>query len=53
MALSVMARDLLTVRVSTVASDQAFGACGQLIDYKRMMVSEETVEIRMCLRDWA
>ena len=50
--LSTMARDILTISVSTVASKQAFSASGHLIDPRRTMLSEETVETSMCLWDW-
>ena len=50
--LSAIARDILTIPASTVASEQAFSASGRLIDPRRTMLQEETVETCMCLRDW-
>ena len=49
--ISAIARDILTIPVSTVASEQAFSASGRLIDPRRTMLSDETVETCMCLRD--
>ena len=49
--LFAMARDILTIPASTVASEQAFSASGRLIDPKRIMLSDETVETCMCLWD--
>ena len=49
--LSAMARDKLTIPASTFASEQAFSASGRLIDPRRTMLSDETVETCMCLRD--
>ena len=50
--LSAIARDILTIPASTVASEQAFSASGRLINPRRIMLQEETVETCMCLRDW-
>eukprot|EP00268_Persea_americana_P052841 TRINITY_DN5940_c0_g1_i8.p2 TRINITY_DN5940_c0_g1~~TRINITY_DN5940_c0_g1_i8.p2 ORF type:complete len:231 (-),score=19.87 TRINITY_DN5940_c0_g1_i8:180-872(-) len=51
-ALSAIARVILIIPASTVASEQAFSASGRLIDPRRTMLQEETVETCMCLRDW-
>lgn len=50
--LFAMIRDLLTVSMSTVASEQAFSAGGQLINNKRIYYWKKRVETYMCLRDW-
>ena len=50
--LFVIARDILTIPASTVASEQTFSASGRLINPRRTMLQEETVETCMCLRDW-
>ena len=52
LVLSSITRDLLTVQVSTVALEQAFSACGRLTYNRRTMLSEESVETCICLRDW-
>lgn len=50
--LSVMARDILTVPVSTVASEAAFSAGGRVISEKRGSLKPDTVEALICLKDW-
>ena len=47
-----MARDLLTVPVSIVASEKDLSAGGRFIDNRPMMLPEEMVETYMCLQDW-
>ena len=49
--LSAMNCDKLTVPTSTVASELALVQAGVLIDPKWTMLSEETVDTCMCLRD--
>lgn len=50
--LSTMVRDLLTVQVSTVASESAFSTAGRLIDDHRTCLDPYTVQAVMCLQDW-
>ncbi|KAG5516718.1 hypothetical protein RHGRI_037453 [Rhododendron griersonianum] len=50
--LTAMARDILTVPVSTVASEAAFSAGGRVISEKRASLSPATVEALICLKDW-
>ncbi|KAG5554223.1 hypothetical protein RHGRI_011921 [Rhododendron griersonianum] len=50
--LTAMARDILTVPVSTVASEAAFSAGGRVIYEKRTSLSPATVEALICLKDW-
>ena len=50
--LATMARDLLTIQMSSVASEQAFSAGGRVVDDKRTNLTKETVECCVCLRDW-
>ena len=47
-----MAHDLLTIPMSSVASEQALSECGRVVDDKRTNLTEETVECCVCLRDW-
>ena len=47
-----MARDILTIPASTVASEQTFSASGRLINPRRTMPLDETVETYLCLWDW-
>ena len=46
--LAAMARDLLTIPMSFVASEQAFS----VVDDRRTNLAEETVECCVCLWDW-
>ena len=50
--LSIIARDVLTVSVSTVASKAAFSASGRVVSKKRCNLSLETIEPVVCLKDW-
>ena len=49
--LSIIAR-VLTVSVSTVASEAAFSAGGRVVSKKRCNLSPEAVEAVVCLKDW-
>ena len=50
--LSIIARDVLTVSVSTVTSEAAFSACGRVVSKKRCNLSPQTIEAVVCLKDW-
>ncbi|MCL7045409.1 hypothetical protein MKW94_012915 [Papaver nudicaule] len=50
--LSIMARDLLTPPVSTVASGVAFSASGSVLDEKKTKLSAEMLDAQVCLKDW-
>ena len=50
--LSQIARDLLAVQVSTVASESAFSAGGRVIDPFRSRLDPEMVEALVCTKDW-
>ena len=50
--LSLIARDLLTVPASTVASEAAFSAGGRVVSEKRASLSPNTIEALVCLKDW-
>ncbi|BBG93704.1 BED zinc finger [Prunus dulcis] len=50
--LSIMARDVLTTPVSTVASESAFSAGGRVLDEKRTRLTPQICEALMCLKDW-
>ena len=47
-----MARDLLTVQASTVASESAFSVSGRVISQRRSRLSPESVEMCICLKDY-
>ena len=51
--LSIIARDVLTVLVSTVASEAAFSACGIVVSKKRCNLSPQAIEAVVCLKDWS
>ena len=47
-----MARELLLVPVSIVASKASFFAGGRVVSDKRCGLSLKTVEALVCLKDW-
>lgn len=50
--LSRLARDMLAVQVSTVASESAFSAGGRVVDPFRSKLDPEVVEALICTKDW-
>ena len=50
--LSAMARDLLTVQASSVASESAFSVSGRIISERRSRLTPESVEVCVCLKDY-
>ncbi|XP_062176097.1 zinc finger BED domain-containing protein RICESLEEPER 1-like [Alnus glutinosa] len=51
--LSKMARDILAVPITTVASESSFSVGGRVIGPHRARLSTETVEMILCGSDWA
>lgn len=49
---SQMAKDVLAVPISTVASESAFSVGGRVLDCFRSSLKPSTVEAIICLRDW-
>ncbi|XP_043698432.1 zinc finger BED domain-containing protein RICESLEEPER 2-like isoform X3 [Telopea speciosissima] len=47
-----MARDVLAIPVSTIASESTFSAGGQVIDKYRSKLLPSAAEAFICLRDW-
>uniref|UniRef100_A0ACD5WHP5 Uncharacterized protein n=1 Tax=Avena sativa TaxID=4498 RepID=A0ACD5WHP5_AVESA len=47
-----IARDVLAIPASTVASESAFSTCGRVITDHRSILAPETVEALMCFGDW-
>ncbi|CAI0393470.1 unnamed protein product [Linum tenue] len=50
--ISEMARDILAVPISTVASESAFSTGGRVLDSFRTSLSPEVVEALICCEDW-
>ena len=52
LVLSRMARDILTIPVSTVASEQVFSYSGRVLDKRHVCLSDDILEVVMCVKDW-
>lgn len=50
--LSSMARDILCVPITTVASESAFSCSGHIITRFRSSIKTDNAEALLCLRDW-
>ncbi|KAD5803225.1 hypothetical protein E3N88_14585 [Mikania micrantha] len=50
--LSAMARDLLSVQASTVASESAFSVSGRVISLRRTRLTPPAVEMSICWKDY-
>lgn len=50
--LALVARDLLTIYVSTVPSEAVFSVSGHVVSKSRSSLKSETVKALMCLRNW-
>jgi hypothetical protein len=47
-----MARDLLVVPASTVASESAFSTSERIVNDHRTRLARDTVEALICFQDW-
>lgn len=50
--LARMARDILAVPASTVASESAFSCAGRIVSDYRSRLKSETIEALICFQDW-
>jgi hypothetical protein len=50
--LSILARDVISVHVSTVSSESAFSLCGRIIEERRRRLAPKMVEMLLCIKDW-
>ncbi|KAJ9543968.1 hypothetical protein OSB04_023675 [Centaurea solstitialis] len=50
--LACMARDILTIQASTVASESAFSFSGRILSIRRTRLSLESLEMVVCLKDY-
>ena len=50
--LSTMARDMLSIPATSVASEKAFSTGKDVFDISRMRLNPENVEAVLCLRSW-
>ena len=51
-SLSMLAKDVLTVPVSTISSESAFSLTGRIIEERRRRLTSEMVEMLTCIKDW-
>ncbi|KAK1382143.1 hypothetical protein POM88_019878 [Heracleum sosnowskyi] len=50
--LAIMARDSLSIHISTVVSESAFSIGGRILDQYRSCLAHAVVESLICTRDW-
>ncbi|XP_028556835.1 zinc finger BED domain-containing protein RICESLEEPER 2-like [Dendrobium catenatum] len=51
-AISAMARDVLCIPISTVASESSFNYSGRILDQYRSSLKHDIVEALVCSKDW-
>ncbi|KAK3204573.1 hypothetical protein Dsin_018619 [Dipteronia sinensis] len=50
--LAIIAKQILTTPVSTVAVEQEFSTGGNILDERRSVMSSETIQVEVCVDDW-
>jgi hypothetical protein len=50
--LSIMARDIMSVPVSTISSESCFSLAGRILEDRRHRLLPEHVEMLTCIKDW-
>jgi hypothetical protein len=50
--LSILARDVIFVPVSTISSESAFNLYVRIIEERRRRLAPEMVEMLLCMKDW-
>ncbi|KAK9713593.1 hypothetical protein RND81_06G037900 [Saponaria officinalis] len=50
--MSAMAKDFLSIQVSSVASERAFSASKRVLDEKRTRMNSSTLRMCVCYKDW-
>ncbi|KAL6661578.1 hypothetical protein ACP70R_000962 [Stipagrostis hirtigluma subsp. patula] len=50
--ISIIAKDVMTVPVSTISSESCFSLTGRIMEERRRRLGSETVEMLACLKDW-
>ncbi|XP_071707795.1 uncharacterized protein [Rutidosis leptorrhynchoides] len=49
---ALMARDILAIQISSVASESVYSTSGRVLDPYRTRLSRQTVEALICTQDW-
>jgi hypothetical protein len=52
LVLSILAKDIMNVPVSTISSKSAFSLCGRVIEERQRSLTSEHVEMLSLLKDW-
>jgi len=50
--LSILAKDVMTVPVSTISSESTFSLVGRVIEERRRSLTSDMLEMLSCLKDW-
>ena len=52
LVLSILAKDIMYVSVSTTSSESCFSLAGRIIELRRCRLGSETMEMLICFEDW-